>query len=162
MAKKVSLYSVRVGHGYEDYRDEALLSNVLKGMEFVANDSQTRHCPNGTVANMSWATPRSRTVNDLAKALLNAGVFVVVAAGNHQENADTVSPGSEPSLCTVGATDSNNRLAEWSNYGSIVDILAPGVDILSASSESTSGSVGHPPEEHSRDDPLICMNEPLF
>lgn len=148
VAKKVSLYSVRLGHGYEDRYDETGLSNVLKGMEFVADDSQTRHCPNGTVANLSWGVAPSRTVNDLAKGLLNAGVFIVVASGNEGENADTVSPASERSLCTVGATANNNSMASWSNYGSIVDILAPGVDILSASSESTNSSVSHPPEEH--------------
>ncbi|KAK7723920.1 hypothetical protein SLS64_000251 [Diaporthe eres] len=48
VAKKVRLYSVKVLH-----EQLGELSDLLQGMEFVANDSQTRHCPNGTVANIS-------------------------------------------------------------------------------------------------------------
>ena len=60
-----------------------------------------------------------------------AGVFMAVAAGNEAQDAANSSPASEPTVYTVGATDSSDRLASFSNYGSIVDILAPGVSILS-------------------------------
>lgn len=121
-----------------------MISNAMMGMAFVANDSQTRHCPNGTVANMSFKTWQSRAMNDLAKdLLLNAGVFVVAAAGNGNHSASLISPASEPSLCTVGATDKYNHMASFSNHGPIVDILAPGVDVLSASFSNTTAWVGH-------------------
>lgn len=162
VAKKVSLYSVKVGTGYELRRDEAMLSRVLRGMAFVAMDSQTRHCPNGTVANISWGVPRSPAVNDLAKALLSAGTFVAVAAGNDNETIDDLSPHTEPSLCTVGATDNSNGLADFSNYGPLVDILAPGIDILSASSESTTASVSYPSRDHCGDCANTCMKTLLF
>lgn len=146
MAKKVSLYSVKISGWGESVEAES--ENVMMGMAFVANDSQTRQCPNGTVANISYGFPHSHGINDLALALLNVGVFVVVAAGNEATdgcNASDFSPSSEPGLCTVGATDKNNRMAYFSNPGSVVDILAPGVDVLSASPISTTASVGHPP-----------------
>jgi len=54
-----------------------------------------------------------------------------VAAGNDGRSAALTSPASEPSACTVGATDKNDALASYSNYGSIVDILAPGSEIIS-------------------------------
>lgn len=59
------------------------------------------------------------------------GIFVAVAAGNDGANAANTSPASEPSVCTVGATDSNDAKPSFSNYGSILDIFAPGVNILS-------------------------------
>lgn len=155
VAKKVRLYSVKVlpdpNLGSSEIRSNqvrshnAIFSDVLEGMAFVANDSQTRHCPNGAVASISWGISSSKAANDLAKDLLNAGVFVAVAAGNDGKTPERWSPSSEPSLCTVGATDKNNLMPSWSNHGPLVDILAPGVDILSASNESTSASVGYAP-----------------
>jgi cerevisin len=56
---------------------------------------------------------------------------LAVAAGNEGQLADRVSPASEPTVCTVGATAFNDTLMEWSNYGPLVDILAPGVEITS-------------------------------
>ncbi|KAK2607579.1 hypothetical protein N8I77_006242 [Diaporthe amygdali] len=142
VAKKVSLYSVKIGQGYETgLDDEIMTSNVIAGMQFVGNDTRTRHCPNGTVANLSFGLQHSRAVNDVAKSLLNIGVFVVVATGNEGRDAGFRSPANEPALCTVGATDKNNLLANFSNHGPVVDILAPGVDILSASIANTTASI---------------------
>jgi cerevisin len=56
---------------------------------------------------------------------------VAIAAGNEVRDARDFSPASEPSVCTVGATDIDDRFAPFSSYGSAIDILAPGVDILS-------------------------------
>lgn len=114
----------------------------MMGMEFVANDRQTRHCPKGNVVNLSLGVIQSRAMNDFARALLNEGVFVAVSTGNDYETARNWSPASESSLCTVGAIDKNNQMADFCNYGPVVDILAPGVDVLSASSENATASVG--------------------
>lgn len=55
-----------------------------------------------------------------------------------------VSPGSEPSVCTVGATHKNDSFVSWSNYGALVDVLAPGANITSTwndgSTETISGT----------------------
>lgn len=100
-------------------------------MNFVATDSQTRNCPNGTVANMSLGGGTSSAVNSAAAALIKAGVFLAVAAGNSNTDAASFSPASEPTVCTVGATQSDDAKASYSNYGSLVDIFAPGTSILS-------------------------------
>lgn len=152
VAKKVKLYSVKIMGSYQAKSPQirssevrsngAILSIALEAMAFVANDSQTRHCPNGTVANMSFKTLVFQpAINDMAEELLNAGVFVVAGAGNDNEDTSRVSPASEPRICTVGAMDNNNHIAYFSNYGPLVDILAPGVNILSAVAANTTASV---------------------
>ena len=111
-------------------------SGVLAGMDFVVSDSRTRNCPRGVVVNMSLGASRLQTVNDGAAAVVRSGIFLAAAAGNgdvfgRPVNANTVSPASESSVCTVGATDRNDRTASFSNFGPDVDIYAPGVDVAS-------------------------------
>jgi len=68
------------------------------------------------------------------------GITVVVAAGNDASDACRFSPAYVPNAITVGATDSSNRRASYSNYGRCVNIMAPGSRILSASASSNTGS----------------------
>jgi len=56
-----------------------------------------------------------------------AGLFVAVAAGNSNDDTQFYSPASEPTACTVGATDSSDTKASFSNYGNLIDVHAPGV-----------------------------------
>lgn len=77
-------------------------------------------------------------MNDMVAAVTNAGVTVVVASGNDAKNAGYYSPASAPSAITVAASDSADRFATFSNYGSAVDIIAPGVDIVSSYYTSSS------------------------
>lgn len=100
-------------------------------MNFVTSDVKTRSCAAGAVANMSLGGGSSSSINSAAKAMINAGVFLAVAAGNDNQNAANSSPASEPSVCTVGATTNADARASYSNYGSVVDIFAPGTNILS-------------------------------
>ncbi len=106
-------------------------SGVIAGINFVAQDVATRSCPKGAVANMSLGGGKSAAVNSAAAALISAGVFLAVAAGNSADDARFYSPASEPTVCTVGATESGDDIAYYSNYGSLVDIFAPGTDVLS-------------------------------
>ena len=110
-------------------------------MNFVTSDSKTRSCPNGAVANMSLGGGRSTAVNSAAAQMISAGVFLAVAAGNDNADASGSSPASEVSVCTVGATTSTDARASYSNYGTIVDIFAPGSAIKSAWIGSTTATV---------------------
>lgn len=94
---------------------------------------------------MSLGGSRSTAVNSAAAALVQAGVFLAVAAGNSGANAANYSPASETTACTVGATTNTDTLASYSNYGSVVDILAPGSSIVSSYIGSTSATVSPPP-----------------
>ncbi|KAK3386218.1 peptidase S8/S53 domain-containing protein [Sordaria brevicollis] len=127
VAKKTKLYAVKV----LDSNGSGSTSGVIAGMNFVASDSQTRSCPNGTVANMSLGGGYSASSNSAAAAMVKAGVFLAVAAGNDGKNAANYSPASEPTVCTVGATTSADAIASYSNYGTLVDIFAPGSSIKS-------------------------------
>ncbi|KAI8628626.1 subtilisin-like protease PR1K [Xylariaceae sp. FL1651] len=127
VAKKVSLYAVKVlgadGSGSN--------SGVIAGMDFVVSDAPSRNCPNGVVVNLSLGGGASSAVNQAAANVVSAGYFMAVAAGNSGADASTSSPASEPSVCTAGATDINDAFASYSNFGSLVDILAPGSNIQS-------------------------------
>lgn len=62
-------------------------------------------------------------------------MFLAVAAGNDGVDARYTSPASEPTVCTVGATARDDTMPYWSNYGSGVDVLAPGANITSLNSD---------------------------
>ncbi|EGS19557.1 alkaline protease-like protein [Thermochaetoides thermophila DSM 1495] len=127
VAKKTKLYAVKVLNA----SGSGSTSGVVAGINFVASDHVNRNCPNGTVANMSLGGSYSASINNAANALVDAGVFLAVAAGNDNANAANYSPASAAKACTVAATDSSDRKASYSNYGSVVDVLAPGSNILS-------------------------------
>jgi subtilisin family serine protease len=78
---------------------------------------------------LSLGGAKSTAVNAAIANTVNAGIFMAVAAEG--QNASNVSPASEPSAFTVGASDSSDRFASFSNYGPALDIIAPGVSILS-------------------------------
>lgn len=80
---------------------------------------------------MSLGGPYSEAANNAAAALVRRGYFVAVAAGNSNDNAQNYSPGSEPSVCTVGGTAKDDTRYNMSNWGPLVDILGPAVDIYS-------------------------------
>ncbi|VUC37993.1 unnamed protein product [Clonostachys rosea] len=129
VAKKTKLYAVKV----LDSSGSGTTSGVIAGMNYVTNSAGTYSCPNGVVVNMSLGGSYSASLNTAANNIVSAGYFLAVAAGNSYANAANYSPASAASACTVGATTSSDGFASYSNYGSIVDILAPGSSILSTS-----------------------------
>ena len=104
-------------------------SGVIAGIDWV-----TANAVKPAVANMSLGGGYNKSINDAVINSANSGVFFAVAAGNDGVDACTKSPasaGTHSGVLTVAATDSADREASWSNYGSCVDIWAPGVSILS-------------------------------
>ncbi|KAI1435525.1 peptidase S8/S53 domain-containing protein [Xylaria sp. CBS 124048] len=127
VAKKTLLFAVKV----LDASGSGIFSDVIAGMDFVVTDAPKRDCPNGVVVNLSLGGGYLSSVNEAAASVVSAGNFMAVAAGNEAWDAANDSPASEPSVCTVGATDDTDALAYYSNFGSLVDVLAPGTDIES-------------------------------
>lgn len=110
-------------------------SGVIAGMDWVAANRQLP-----AVANMSLGGGANTSVDNAVANLSNAGVTVVVAAGNNSGNACSYSPARAPSAITVGSTQSNDARSGFSNYGSCLDIFAPGSNITSAWYTSNSAS----------------------
>jgi len=123
VAKGVSLIPVRV----LDCTGSGTWSGVIAGIDWVAGSTLRP-----AVANMSLGGGVSSSVNAAVAGAVNKGVTMVVAAGNSNANACNYSPAGEPSAITVGATDSSDARASYSNYGTCVDIFAPGSSITSA------------------------------
>ena len=112
-------------------------SAIIAGIDWVKGNHQAP-----AVANMSLGTlnGRSQAQEDAVAELVAAGVFTAVAAGNDNANACNTSPAAEPTAFTVGATQSDDARASYSNYGSCLDIFAPGSSIRSAVHNNNTGS----------------------
>jgi aqualysin 1 len=123
MAKGVSLVPVRVlgcdGSG--------LMSGVIAGLDWIAANGVRP-----AVVNMSLGGSASSTVDQAVANLVSKGITVTVAAGNEGRDACGYSPAREPSALTVGATASNDSQASYSNFGTCLDLYAPGSSIRSA------------------------------
>lgn len=131
VAAGVTLHSVRVigcdGRG--------TTTSVIQGLAWIADNVQ-----HPAVANMSLSGASSPAIDLAVTKLVEAGITVVVAAGNENQDACYSSPARVPAAITVGATSKTDQRASFSNYGSCVDIMAPGVDISSAQQTSDDAS----------------------
>jgi len=123
IAKQVRLVAVRV----LDCQGSGAYSQVIAGVDWV---TANRVIP--AAANMSLGGGISTALNQAVENSIAAGVTYAIAAGNSTANACDFSPASAPSALTVGATSSTDAFASFSNYGTCVDINAPGVSITSA------------------------------
>jgi serine protease len=81
----------------------------------------------------------SPILEDAVKKAIDAGITVVAAAGNEATDMYSI-PASYEGVISVGATDSQNHLANFSNYGPSVDIVAPGVDVYSTVYDPAKGA----------------------
>ena len=81
---------------------------------------------------MSLGGGTSDALDDAVKTTIAAGIQMIVAAGNSGVDSSAQSPARVPEAITVGAVDIGNAKAGFSNFGSLVDIFGPGVDITSA------------------------------
>ncbi|MGE5222733.1 MAG: S8 family peptidase, partial [Omnitrophica WOR_2 bacterium] len=122
VAKKVSLVAVRV----LNCSGSGTTSGVVAGVDWV-----TSHHKTPAVANMSLGGSASTTLDNAVKNSIAHGVTYAIAAGNDGTSACTKSPARVSEAITVGATNSTDTRPSWSNYGSCLDLFAPGVSITS-------------------------------
>ncbi|MDT8323727.1 MAG: S8 family serine peptidase [Bacteroidota bacterium] len=123
VAKNVTLKSVRV----LDCNGSGTISGVIAGVDWVAQNAVAP-----AVANMSLGGSASSALDAAVAGATTQGITFVVSAGNNNRDACQFSPAREPTAITVGATGSDDKRASYSNYGSCVDIFAPGTSITSA------------------------------
>lgn len=125
VAKNVTLVAVRV----LDCTGSGSNSGVIAGVNYVAANAAGKRA----VANMSLGGGASSALDTAVRnAITVSGVTFVVAAGNSNRDARNYSPARVTEAITVGATTVSDRRASYSNYGSVIDIFAPGSDIRSA------------------------------
>jgi subtilisin family serine protease len=80
---------------------------------------------------MSLSGTASSTLNSAVQNSINAGIVYTVSAGNNAADACNYSPASLPGVLTVAASDNTDKQASFSNYGTCVDLYAPGQSIIS-------------------------------
>ena len=129
VAKKATLYSVRV----LDCNGQGPVSVILSGMDHAMQMIAERKRP--AIVSMSLGVRHRRSLNEAAEKLYRIGIPVVVAAGNDGLDACRYSPASAPNAITVGGSANGDGLGlyRFTNYGSCVDIFAPGARISGAS-----------------------------
>jgi subtilisin family serine protease len=135
IAKRATLVPVRILNcaGSGSY------ATVIAGLDWILSPLNTNP-KNAAVLNLSIGGGASSIITDAVLKLTNAGITVVAAAGNDNADACNYSPASAPTAITVGSTMVNDAKSSFSNWGSCVDINAPGSGI-------TGGWIGAPDAE---------------
>src|SRR5689334_1203603 len=123
VAKSSLLRGVRV----LDCNGSGSTSGVISGVDWV-----TSNHINPAVANMSLGGGASSALDTSVNNLANSGVPIAVAAGNSNTDARTSSPARAANAITTGATTQSDARASFSNFGTCLDIFAPGSGVLSA------------------------------
>ncbi len=123
VAKSVRLFAVRV----LNCSGSGSTAGVIAGIDWV-----TAFHVSPAVANMSLGGGASTALDAAVRSSIASGVTYAIAAGNSNANAANFSPARVSEAITVGATTINDVRSSFSNFGSVVDIFAPGSAILSA------------------------------
>ncbi|HZH75774.1 MAG TPA: S8 family serine peptidase [Archangium sp.] len=131
VAKKATVHPVRVlsctGSGTD--------AQVIAGLDWVT----ANHIKPAT-ANMSLGGDASQALDDAVERMIAAGVVTAVAAGNDNLSACNYSPARTPNAMTVGSTTTSDARSSFSNFGTCLDIFAPGSSITSAAYSSDTAS----------------------
>lgn len=113
-------------------------ATIVKGLEWAVDDVLAKNRVGKAVFNLSLGTPSPPgALNDAVQAAINEGIIVVIAAGNSNDDTADWSPANTPDAITVAASNKDYRRWGPSNWGSIVDLFAPGEAITAASSQSS-------------------------
>ena len=128
VAKQVSLVAVRV----LDCQGSGTTSGVIAGIDWVTANAQKP-----ATANMSLGGGASTALDNAVRSSISSGITYAIAAGNgdalgNPQDACTTSPARVAEAITVSAANSSDARASWANYGTCVDMFAPGVSIASA------------------------------
>ncbi|MEU9332466.1 S8 family serine peptidase [Streptomyces sp. NPDC048290] len=123
VAKRADIVGVRVLNN----AGSGTTAQVVAGIDWVAQNAVKP-----AVANMSLGGGADTALDTAVRNAIASGVTFAVAAGNESTNASTRSPARVTEAITVGATTSTDAKASYSNYGTVLDLFAPGSSITSA------------------------------
>lgn len=112
------------------------ISECIDGLEWTFNDFKTKDEASGgqykAVVSMSLGYSSNSAMDSVIQELSDIGLLTIAAAGNSGASACYFSPSGAAASVSVAASDQFDRLASFTSHGVCVDIIAPGVDILSA------------------------------
>ncbi|KAF8596877.1 putative subtilisin-like serine protease [Ceratobasidium sp. AG-I] len=113
-------------------------SDIVSGVNYALAQFKANGTP--SVATMSLGGSASTAIDSSVSTAISGGLHFTIAAGNSNVDASSTSPARVAAANTIGAIDSSNAKASFSNYGSVLDVWAPGVSILSAYIGSTTAT----------------------
>jgi len=106
------------------------ISGIVSGLDYVRQQAAASGRP--SIVSMSLGGSGNTALDNAITSLTNAGVHAVVAAGNSNANVSGFSPARAPSAITVGASTIADAKASYSNFGALVDVWAPGSNVISS------------------------------
>ncbi|MEU7564813.1 S8 family peptidase [Streptomyces fradiae] len=131
VAKKAKIVAVRV----LDDSGSGTTDQVIAGIDWVAKNAQ-----GPSVANMSLGGGADEAIDEAVRKAIAAGITFGVAAGNESSDAGQGSPARVKEAITVASSTRNDAQSDFSNFGAVVDIYAPGSDITSTWNDSDEGT----------------------
>ena len=131
VAKKAKIVAVRV----LDDNGSGTTEQVVAGIDWVTKNHQ-----GPSVANMSLGGGADPALDDAVKKAIASGVTFAVAAGNESSDAGQGSPSRVQEAITVASSTKDDQQSDFSNFGSVVDLYAPGSDITSDWNDSDTGT----------------------
>ncbi|WOI59351.1 S8 family peptidase [Streptomyces fradiae] len=131
VAKKAKIVAVRV----LDDSGSGTTDQVIAGIDWVAKNAQ-----GPSVANMSLGGGADEAIDEAVRKAIAAGITFGVAAGNESSDAGQGSPARVEEAITVASSTRNDAQSDFSNFGAVVDIYAPGSDITSTWNDSDEGT----------------------
>ncbi|AWI30768.1 S8 family peptidase [Streptomyces tirandamycinicus] len=123
VAKKAKVVGVRVLNN----SGSGTTAQVVAGIDWV-----TQNAVKPAVANMSLGGGADTALDTAVRNSIASGITYAIAAGNSNANASNYSPARVTEAITVGSTTSSDARSSFSNYGSVLDLFAPGSSITSA------------------------------
>ena len=129
IAKKAKIVAVRV-LGNDNKGTNA---DVVAGVDWMTAHAKGK---GPAVANMSIGGFQDYAVDTAVKNAVKSGITCVASAGNRSDDAGNGSPARVPEAITVAASDQKDKQTSFSSYGKLVDLYAPGIDVVSASNKS--------------------------
>ncbi|MCZ7457325.1 S8 family peptidase [Streptomyces sp. WMMC940] len=131
VAKKAKIVAVRV----LDDSGSGTTEQVVAGIDWVTKNHQ-----GPSVANMSLGGGADPALDEAVQKAVAAGVTFGVAAGNESGDAGQGSPSRVEEAITVASSTKDDKQSDFSNFGAVVDIYAPGSDVTSAWNDSDEGT----------------------
>ena len=123
IAPKAQLYSVTI----LDNQGNGSIEGIIEAIEWI-----TLNAKRPAVVNVAIGIPPNDMLDEVIKKSIDSGIIFVLEGGGSSEDVGDFSPARVREGIVVGASDSSDCMAEFSNFGEGLDIFAPGVDIISS------------------------------